>query len=111
MTMRRSDFRLPERWVALMSVVMSAVLATIIAVLGTLAGSTTGYIFQRRISERSEITAREERLRQDRLDAYSAFAAAVMDLRRVQYDRWHRRDDHPEHHDDEAVSAESYRLR
>src|SRR5215475_12272790 len=24
---------------------------------------------------------------------------------------WHRRDDHPEHHDDEAVSAESYRLR
>lgn len=62
---------------------MAAVLASVIAVLGTLAGTATGYVFQRRISERNEITAREERLRQERLVACSAFAGAVMDLRRT----------------------------
>jgi len=48
---------------------MTVVLASVIAVLGTLAGMTIGYAFQRRISEHSEITARQERLRQERLVA------------------------------------------
>lgn len=90
---------------------MAVVLASVIAVLGTLAGTTTGYVFQRRISERNEATAREERLRQERLIACSAFAGAVMDLRRVQYDRWYRRHEHPQRRDPEDVRNESYRLR
>jgi hypothetical protein len=90
---------------------MTVVLASVIAVLGTLAGTTIGYVFQRRISEHNEITTRQERLRQERLVACSAFAGAVMDLRRAQYDRWYRRQEHPQHMDPEDVRTESYRLR
>lgn len=90
---------------------MAVVLASVIAVLGTLAGATAGYLFQQRIADRSEATARDERLRQERLVACSAFAGAVMDLRRAQYDRWYRRHEHPQQADPEDARAESYRLR
>jgi hypothetical protein len=90
---------------------MAAVLASIIAVLGTLAGATVGYVFQTRISDRNEATARDERLRQEWLVACSAFAGAVMDLRRAQYDRWYRRHEDPQQRDPDDVRTESYRLR
>jgi hypothetical protein len=90
---------------------MAAVLASIIAVLGTLAGATVGYVFQRRISDRNEVIVRDERLRQERLVACSAFAGAVMDLRRAQYDRWYRRQEHPQQRDPDDARTESYRLR
>ena len=66
---------------------MTVVLASVIAVLGTLGGATATYLFQGKISERAESKARDERLRQERLAAYSSLAGAVMDLRGIQYDR------------------------
>jgi hypothetical protein len=90
---------------------MAAVLASVIAVLGTLGGTITGYIFQRRITERNEITSRAERLRQEQLIACSAFAGAVVDFRRVQYDRWYRLRENPQQMVPADVRTESYRLR
>jgi hypothetical protein len=90
---------------------MAAVLASVIAVLGTLAGATVSYVFQRRISDRNEAIARDERLRQERLVACSAFAGAVMDLRRAQYERWYRRQEHPLQRDPDDARTEYYRLR
>jgi hypothetical protein len=91
---------------------MAVVLASVIAVLGTLGGATASFLFQRNISERNESNARDERLRQERLAAYSSFAAAVMDLRGIQYDRGYSRmtakDDQI---DRSSIRAESTRLR
>jgi hypothetical protein len=61
-----------------------------IAVAGTLLGSASTYWFQQRVAQRAEATARQERLRQDRLAACSDFAAAVTDLRRAAIAVWFR---------------------
>jgi hypothetical protein len=91
---------------------MAVVLASVIAVLGTLGGVTATYLFQAKISERHESQARDERLRQERLAAYSSLAAAVMDLRGIQYDHGYSRmlatDDQP---DRSAIRAEASRQR
>ncbi|WP_051027586.1 hypothetical protein [Nocardia higoensis] len=69
-------------------------LTALIAVAGTLLGAIITHWFQRSAAERAAQHAVLERLRQDRLLAYSAFATAAMDYRRQQVDRWHsvRRD-------------------
>ena len=67
---------------------VSAVVASLIAVAGTLLGASSTYWFQQRAAQRAEITARQERLRQDQLAACSAFAAAVTDLRRALIAVW-----------------------
>jgi hypothetical protein len=91
---------------------MAVVLASVIAVLGTLGGATASYLFQRKISERNESKARGERLRQERLAAYSSFAAAVMDLRGIQYDRgYSRMTPGNDQLDRSSIRAESTRLR
>ena len=91
---------------------MAVVWASLIAVLGTLGGATASYLFQGKISERNESKARDERLRQERLAAYSSFAAAVMDLRSIQYDRGSSRMTVEDHHlDRSSIRAESSRLR
>ncbi|MEV8631820.1 hypothetical protein AB0395_09200 [Streptosporangium sp. NPDC051023] len=72
---------------------MSAVLGSLIAVLGTLLGSLSTYLFQQRTAARAERVAREERLRQERLTAYSEFAAAVSELKRAVVTAWLRRSD------------------
>ncbi len=91
---------------------MAVVWASVIAVLGTLGGATASYLFQGKISERNESKARDERLRQERLAAYSSFAAAVMDLRGIRYDSGYSRvtaeDDKFDH---SSIRAESTRLR
>lgn len=91
---------------------MAVVLASVIAVLGTLGGATASYLFQGKISERNELKARGERLRQERLTAYSSFAGAVMDLRGVQYDRGRSRMTVEDQQIDRSgIRAESSRLR
>ena len=45
------------------------------------------------MAQRAEDFAERERLRQERMDVYSAFAAATMDARRAQIHRWHQRRD------------------
>jgi membrane protein YqaA with SNARE-associated domain len=44
---------------------VSAILVSLIAIAGTLLGSLTTYLFQRRTALHAEATARVERLRQD----------------------------------------------
>ncbi|BDH15572.1 hypothetical protein HOK021_67510 [Streptomyces hygroscopicus] len=58
------------------------------AVIGTLLGSGITHFFQSRAAGRSEQFARAERLRQERIDAYCAYAGALLDYRRVLVHRW-----------------------
>jgi hypothetical protein len=67
---------------------MEAVLASVIAVLGTVLGSGVTYVFQRRTTDRSEHFARAENLRHERIDAYCAYAGALLNYRRVLVQRW-----------------------
>ncbi|MFD0165204.1 hypothetical protein ACFVJH_13765 [Streptomyces decoyicus] len=67
---------------------MEAVVASVVAVIGTLLGSGITHFFQNRAAERSEQFARAERLRQERIDAYCAYAGALLDYRRVLVHRW-----------------------
>ncbi|GAA4520517.1 hypothetical protein GCM10023191_097580 [Actinoallomurus oryzae] len=67
---------------------MQGVLTGLFAVVGTLVGSVVTYLLQRRSAEHAERSAREQRLWQERLQAYSAFAEATIEFRRSQYDRW-----------------------
>lgn len=71
---------------------MSSVLVSLIAVAGTLLGSATTYLFQRRTAAHAEAIARRERLRQDRLVACGDFAAAVTEVKRAVITAWFRRD-------------------
>lgn len=67
---------------------MSGVFPSLIAVLGTLLGSIVTYSFQRRTAQRAERFARHERLRQERMSAYSGFAEAAMEYRHEELTRW-----------------------
>src|SRR4051794_36084131 len=80
---------------------VSAVLVSLIAVAGTLLGSLSTYLFQRRTAMHAETVARNERLRQDRLAACGTFAAAITDVKRAVITAWFRRNDH----DDEWLAA------
>ncbi|WP_455356334.1 hypothetical protein [Streptomyces sp. SYSU K217416] len=74
---------------------MEGLLASLIAVTGTLLGSVSTFVFQRRSAQRAEGFAREERLRQERLAAYSAYAGAVTELKRGLVTLWLRRREDP----------------
>lgn len=76
---------------------VSAVYASLIAVFGTLLGSVSTYLFQQRTAVRAEVSACEERLRQERLAACGAFATAVTELKRGVVAAWLRRSDPGEH--------------
>ncbi|POX35935.1 hypothetical protein C3486_36210 [Streptomyces sp. Ru73] len=67
---------------------MEAVVTSVVAVVGTLLGAGTTHFFQRRETERSHALARAEKLRQERIDAYCAYAGALLDYRRVVVHRW-----------------------
>jgi membrane protein YqaA with SNARE-associated domain len=67
---------------------VDAWMGNVIAVAGTLLGSVAGYVFQRLNAGRTERFARDERLRQERMAAYSGYAGAVTDLRRAVVSLW-----------------------
>jgi hypothetical protein len=71
---------------------VSTILVSLIAVAGTLLGSLTTYLFQRRTALHAEGTARAERLRQDRRVACGDFVAAVTDVKRAVVTAWFRRE-------------------
>ncbi|GAA3370090.1 hypothetical protein GCM10020367_15340 [Streptomyces sannanensis] len=83
----------------------------LIAVVGTLLGSVATYWFQWRTTERAAVLTRAEKLRQERIAAYSTFASALVDLRHGEYDRWHRTREDPGSRSAEEARLESYRLR
>ncbi|MFE3984448.1 hypothetical protein ACFXPR_08185 [Nocardia tengchongensis] len=62
----------------------------LIAVAGTLLGSIVTHYFQRASANRTIRLTFSERLRQDRLSAYNAFAGAAIEYRHHQIERWHR---------------------
>lgn len=81
----------------------------IIAVVGTLLGSLAGFFFQRRNAVEASRRDRTEKLRQERVAAYSAYGGALAVYRRCQLDRWFaHRDQRPDAGD---TVRESRRLR
>ncbi|GAA3866826.1 hypothetical protein GCM10022227_25360 [Streptomyces sedi] len=86
---------------------------SLIAVLGTLLGSSLTYVFQRRTASRAERFTRDERLRQERIDAYCAFGGALASYRRGQLDLWFARhaDRLGEGETPHALRRETQRLR
>jgi heme exporter protein D len=90
---------------------VQAVATSIVAVLGTLLGAVLSYGLQRRMLNEVHDSARRDQRQQHRLAAFGAFAAATMDLRRAEYDRWNRRVESPDGVESVEVRQESYRLR
>src|SRR4051812_21856358 len=91
---------------------METVVASIVAVIGTLLGSGVTHVFQSRAAARSEHVARAERLRQERNDAYCAYAGALLDYRRVLVPRWFvRYDEEPCDEDSPELREEVYKTR
>ncbi|AZM57708.1 hypothetical protein DMA15_15940 [Streptomyces sp. WAC 01529] len=84
---------------------MEAVAASVIAVLGTLLGAGVTHSFQRRAIERTEEFTRGEKLRQERIDAYCAYAGALVNYRRTLIDRWFSR------HENRTEDGEEARFR
>jgi MoxR-like ATPase len=89
---------------------MQALVTSLIAVAGTLLGSMTSFLFQRRSADRTEEFARAERLRQERLTAYSAYAGAVTELKRGVVNLWFRRQEDPDGAEYVLARAECDRL-
>ncbi|MFG2820283.1 hypothetical protein ACGFX4_12730 [Kitasatospora sp. NPDC048365] len=90
---------------------METVLASLVAVLGTLVGSFSTYLFQRRTARHGEEAARAELRRQERLTACSEFAAAATELKRGLITAWFRRRDGARDEDaHRAAQADSDRL-
>jgi hypothetical protein len=67
---------------------VNAILTSLIAVLGTLLGSTATHVFQQRTARRAELLARQERLRRERLDAYSGYAGLLVSFRQAMLHHW-----------------------
>jgi hypothetical protein len=92
------------------AVPVEVLVASLIAVVGTLLGSATTYLFQRQTVERAERFARQERLRQERMAVYGAFAGAVTDHRRAVVNLWFRRGAGPDDPGYRAARDECDRL-
>jgi hypothetical protein len=90
---------------------VEAIWTSVVAVVGTLLGSVITHAFQRLASRRSELFARSESLRQERIATYSGFAAAVEDYRCSQADRWYRKLEDPDGEAFITARAEAHRLR
>jgi hypothetical protein len=73
---------------------VNALLAGLIGIAATLLGSFTTYLFQSRTAERAQSFERDERLRYEQVNACSAFASAITELKRGLITLWfyHRRD-------------------
>jgi hypothetical protein len=89
---------------------MNAVLTGFIGVAATLLGSFSTYLFQSRTAERTQAFARDERLRQEQLNACSAFAGALTELKRGHITLWFHRQRDPAGADYQAARIECDRL-
>lgn len=90
---------------------MESIIASAIAVLGTLLGSGLTLAFQQRTTDRSHQFTRREKLRQERLDAYSAYAGALVNYRRCLVHLWFCEHEQPPPEDPDAVRIRAYDLR
>ncbi|MDQ0714010.1 hypothetical protein QFZ55_003462 [Streptomyces luteogriseus] len=90
---------------------METIIASGIAVLGTLLGSGITLAFQQRTADRSHQFTRREKLRQERLDAYSAYAGALVNYRRCLVHLWFCEHEQPPPEDPDTVRIRAYDLR
>ncbi|MFI1360352.1 hypothetical protein ACH4TV_43260 [Streptomyces sp. NPDC020898] len=90
---------------------MEAVLTSAVAVVGTLLGVGFSYLVQHRMAIRNERFARWRFLQEERMAAYSAYAASLAHCRRGELDRWHRAQEDPGSAEAAEARVESYRLR
>ncbi|MFD3590903.1 hypothetical protein [Streptomyces sp. NPDC058683] len=90
---------------------MESIIASAIAVLGTLLGSGITLAFQQRTTDRSHQFSRREKLRQERLDAYSAYAGALVNYRRCLVHLWFCEHEQSPPEDPNAVRIRAYDLR
>jgi hypothetical protein len=90
---------------------VETVIASAIAVLGTLLGSGLTLAFQQRTTDKGHQFTRDERLRQERLDAYSAYAGALINYRRCLVHLWFCEHEQPPHEDPGVVKVRAYDLR
>ncbi|MFB7439890.1 hypothetical protein ACFC01_16290 [Streptomyces mirabilis] len=90
---------------------METIIASAIAVLGTLLGSGITLAFQQRTTGRSHQFARREKLRQERLDAYSIYAGALINYRRCLVHLWVCEHEQPPPEDPDSVRIRAYDLR
>ncbi|MGW0611217.1 hypothetical protein [Streptomyces sp. NPDC002788] len=90
---------------------METIIASGIAVLGTLLGSGITLAFQQRTADRSHQFTRREKLRQERLDAYSAYAGALVNYRRCLVHLWFCEHEQPSPEDPDTVRIRAYDLR
>ena len=89
---------------------VNALLAGLIGVAATLLGSFTTYLFQSRTAERAQSFERDERLRYEQLNACSAFASALTELKRGLITLWFRRGEDAQGADYLAARIEGDRL-
>jgi hypothetical protein len=68
--------------------VASWVPSGLIGIAATLLGSLTTYLFQSRTAERAQSFERDERLRYEQVNACSAFASAITELKRGLITLW-----------------------
>lgn len=80
----------------------TALIAGSFALIGGFLGQ---YVYARRLARHAHREAQFERLRQDRIEAYSDFAGALIEYRRTQLERWFR------DYDGTAVEADVRRAR
>lgn len=90
---------------------MATIIASGIAVLGTLLGSGITLAFQQRTVDRSHRFTRREKLRQERLDACSAYACALINYRRCLVHLWFCEHEQPPPEDPDVVRVRAYDLR
>ncbi len=90
---------------------METIIASGIAVLGTLLGSGITLAFQQRTVYRSNQHTRQDKLRKQRLDAYSAYAGALVNYRRCLVHLWFCEHEQPPPEDPDTVRIRAYDLR
>jgi hypothetical protein len=90
---------------------VETIIASGIAVLGTLFGSGVTLAFQQRTADRSNQFTRREKLRQERIDAYSVYAGALVNYRRCLVHLWFCENEQPPPEDPDAVRIRAYDLR
>jgi hypothetical protein len=90
---------------------MEIIVTSIVAVVGTLLGSLATHYFQRRNRADAERFERDERLRQERVSAYTTYGGALVSLRRALIDRWYAVHEERGSVDPDAIRYETYRLR
>ncbi|GGR07634.1 hypothetical protein GCM10010251_24470 [Streptomyces aurantiogriseus] len=85
--------------------------ASVTAVLGTLLGAGLTHRFPLRSVERTERFTRDERLRQERMDACSAYAGALVNYRRILVHRWFREHEDGTPEECHQIRMDGYELR